>query len=77
MILVTGDQNLINFAKQENIQCIGTLKLIEILVENNLLNIEESIQSLINLKLDSNRRIPHKLIDQIIQKMQSMKELVK
>ena len=77
MILVTGDQNLINFAKQENIQCIGTLKLIEILVENNLLNIEESIQSLINLKLDSNRRIPHKLIDQIIQKMQAMKELVK
>ena len=77
MILVTGDQNLINFAKQENIQCIGTLKLIEILVENNLLNIEESIQSLIKLKLDSNRRLPHKLIDQIIQKMQAMKELVK
>ena len=52
MILVTGDQHLINFAKQENIQCIGTLKLIEILVENNLLNIEESVQSLIKLKLD-------------------------
>lgn len=77
MILVTGDQNLINFAKQENIQCIGTLKLIEILVENNLLNVEESVQSLIKLKLDSNRRIPHKLIDQIIQKIQSIKELVK
>lgn len=72
MVLVTGDQQLIKCAIQEEVECFGTLKLIEVLVENNLINIKDSIIALKNLKQDFKRRIPHNLIDTLINKLESM-----
>ena len=72
MVLVTGDQQLIKCAIQEEVECFGTLKLIEVLVENNLINIKDSIIALNNLKQDLKRRIPHNLIDTLINKLELM-----
>lgn len=77
MILVTGDQQLLKYAKLENIKCIGTITLIELLVEKELISGEGSIEALNKLKLDSTRRVPHKLIDELIEKLQSKIELVR
>ena len=77
MILVTGDQQLVKCANQQEVECIGTLKLIEILIENNKISIEESIIALQKLKLDIKRRIPHNLIDSLIEKLQTMNEPIR
>lgn len=77
MILVTGDQQLIRFARQEEVKCIGTLKLIEYLIENKLIDINGSINALNNLKLDLKRRVPHSLINEQIEKLQKTYESVK
>lgn len=71
MILVTGDQELIKYARQKEVECIGTIKIIEILLDNSLIDINESILALRKLKQDSKRRIPHYLIDLTIEKIQS------
>ena len=72
LTLVTGDQNLVKFAIKNDVKCIGTLKLIEILVENKLIDIKESINALNKLKQDVTRRIPHNLIDVLIKKFEDM-----
>ena len=77
MILVKGDQQLVKCANQKEVECIGTLKLIEILIENNKISIEESIIALQKLKLDIKRRIPHNLIDSLIEKLQTMNETIR
>lgn len=71
MILITGDQELIKYARQKEVECIGTIKIIEILLDNSLIDINESILALRKLKQDSKRRIPHYLIDLTIEKIQS------
>ena len=76
MTLVTGDQQLIKYALSLGVKCIGTIKLIEILLENQLLNVDESLQSLKKLKQDLTRRIPHHLIDALIEKLESNKVLL-
>ena len=75
--LVTGDQNLVKFANKNDVNCIGTLKLIEILVDRKLVGIEESINALTKLKQDVTRRIPHHLIDIMIKKLEDMLVLAK
>ena len=70
MILVTGDQQLLKYAKAENVKCIGTITLIELLIEKELISANESMEALNKLKLDSTRRVPHKLIDELIAKIQ-------
>ena len=77
MILVTGDQQLVKFANEKEVECIGTLRLIEILIDNEKISIEESIKALEKLKLDIKRRVPHNLIDSLIEKLQSMNEYIK
>lgn len=77
MILVTGDQQLMKCALSLGVKCIGTIGFIEILLKKNLLNVKESIQALKNLKMDLTRRIPHQLIDSLIQKLESSEVLVK
>ena len=77
MILVTGDQQLMKFALSLGVKCIGTIGFIEILLKKNLINVKESIQALKNLKMDLTRRIPHQLIDSLIQKLESSEVLVK
>ena len=77
MVLVTGDQQLVKFCKQQEVNCIGTIKLIEILLEKQIICADESIIALEKLKSDSSRRIPHELIDMIIEKIKSTLILTK
>lgn len=77
MILVTGDQQLIKKANKENVECVGVLKLIEVMINNELIDINGSIIALQNLKLDSKRRIPHSLVDLFIEKIKSRKVFAK
>ena len=77
MILVTGDQQLVKFANEKEVECIGTLRLIEILIDNEIISIEESVLALQKLKLDIKRRVPHNLIDSLIEKLQSINESIK
>ena len=72
MILVTGDQELIKFAHQKNVECIGTIKLIELLAQGHILEVDECIKSLKKLKNHPKRRLPHKLLDSSIEKLQSL-----
>lgn len=69
MTLVTGDQRLRMFANENGVKCIGTLTLLEIMLENHLINVEETIEALRKLKEDSSRRIPKNLIDLYIEKI--------
>lgn len=76
MILVTGDQQLIKCAEQINVNCIGVLRLIEVLIDNGLLDIKNSIIALQNLKQDFKRRVPHSLIDLLIEKLKKQEVLL-
>lgn len=71
MILVTGDQKLIKFAKQYNIECFGTIRLLELLIEENLIAPEIVIQALEILINDKTRRIPKKLVEDCINKIKT------
>ena len=77
MTLVTGDQQLIKFANKNGVNCIGTIRLIELLIDKELLNADKSIDALEKLKQDPKRRIPHKLIDLAIEKIKISYVLVK
>ena len=74
MILVTGDQHLLKFAVKQNVTCVGTLKIIELLFEKKIISGEECIKGLEKIKLDPKRRIPHHLIDSLIDKIDEVKE---
>ena len=71
MILVTGDQKLIKFAKQYNVECFGTIRLLELLIEENLIAPEIVIQALEILINDKTRRIPKKLVEACINKIKT------
>lgn len=73
MVLVTGDQNWLKFAIQKGVTCVGTLKVIEVLFENEIISGDECIESLEKIKLDKKRRIPSNLINSLINKLISIK----
>lgn len=70
MTLVTGDQQLVKFANKEGVNCIGTIKLLELMVQDNLISAKECIEGLKRLKLDRTRRVPVKFIDSLIEKLE-------
>ena len=69
MTLVTGDQKLIKFAKKYNVECFGTIRLLELLIEEEFIKPDTVIQALLILKEDKIRRIPKKLIEESIDKI--------
>lgn len=69
MTLVTGDQKLLKFAKENNVNCIGTIRLIELLIEDGLITPKDSICALELLANDRTRRIPKILVDETIQEI--------
>ena len=71
MTLVTGDRNLIKFAEKYNVECFGTIRLLELLIEEKMIDPELIIQSLEKLKEDKTRRIPEKLMDESIKKIKA------
>ena len=76
MILVTGDQQLLKVAKENNVNCFGTIKLLELMIEEGIITPSNCIEALEKLKIDSTRRLPRTLIESAIEKIKE-KYLVK
>ena len=75
LILITGDMALAKIAKENEIDCFGTLFIIKKLIDSNVIAPNEAINGLSLLKNDNNRRIPSSLIDELIKELR--KESVK
>ena len=69
MCLATGDQKLKKVAESLKVQCFGTIKLIEILIEEKLITISEGVNCLNELRNNSKRRLPKDLIEKAIEKI--------
>lgn len=67
-ILATGDKRLLNLAKNNNVEIIRTLKIIEEMYINNYINKKQMINGLELLKNNERTRIPIRDIDQLIDK---------
>ena len=69
MTLVTGDQQLLKVAKENNVNCFGTIKLLELMIEEGIITPSNCIEALEKLKIDSTRRLPRTLIESAIEKI--------
>ena len=76
MCLATGDQKLKKVAESLKVQCFGTIKLIEILIEEKLLTISEGVNCLNELKNNSKRRLPKDLIEKTIDQINKKEKIL-
>lgn len=67
-MLATGDRKLRNFSISNNVEVIRTLKIIELMKINNIINFKEVIQALELLKNNNYTRIPYEEIDKLLTK---------
>lgn len=67
--LVTGDQKLIKFAKNIGVDCIGIIKLLELMIAESLISPLQCIEGLEKLLNDPSRRIPINLVNNFIEKI--------
>ncbi len=65
-ILATGDQRLKKYSENNNVVVIRTLKIITLMKDNNIISADEAINACNLLKENSNTRIPHEDIENII-----------
>lgn len=73
-ILATGDNNLKKYSEEHGIEVIRTLKIIELLVYNNIISYMKAINGCELLKNHSNTRIPIDAIDNLINKLKKDSE---
>ena len=73
-ILATGDKKLKNFSEENGIEVIRTLRIITLMLENNIIKKEEAIKACNLLKENNSTRIPISDIDNIINEIE--KDLV-
>ncbi len=69
-ILVTGDKELKTYAEKNGVEVIRTLKIIELMYENNIISNNEAIKACKLLKACSTTRIPKEEIDNLIIKLE-------
>ena len=65
-ILATGDNLLKNFAENNNVEVIRTLKIIKLMKEKNIITTKEAITSCNLLKVNTKTRIPLEDIENTI-----------
>ena len=65
-ILATGDQRLKKYSEDNNVVVIRTLKIITLMKDNNIISVDEAINACNLLKENSNTRISHEDIENII-----------
>lgn len=65
-ILATGDNELKTFSEKHNIEVIRTLKIIDLMVRNNIISYKKAINACKLLKSNTKTRIPKELIDNFI-----------
>ena len=69
-ILATGDKKLKNYSEANGIEVIRTLKIIKLMLDQNIITIKEAINSCISLKESNNTRIPSSDIDKFIKELE-------
>ena len=69
MILVTGDQLLIKFARSIGVNCYGTIKVMEMLIDEEKITPTECINAIDKLMSDSSRRVPHSLLKSLKERL--------
>ena len=68
-ILATGDKKLVSFSKNNEVEVIRTLKIIELMQSKKILSKDEAIKACILLKENNFTRIPSDSIDELIEKI--------
>ena len=69
-IIATGDEPLRKFSNDNGVEVIRTLKIIELMVKNNIISTKEAIDACNLLKNEKSTRIPHNEIDNLINKLE-------
>lgn len=69
-ILATGDNELKKYSESHGIEVLRTLRIIELLIENNIINYKKGIIACKLLKNNPKTRIPHNKIDILIEKLE-------
>lgn len=72
-ILATGDEALKKYAEKNGVIVFRTLKLIKLMVDNDVISCEKALEACILLKSAANTRIPKELIDTFIKDLEKVK----
>ncbi len=72
-ILATGDDALKKFAERNGVEVFRTLKLIKLMIDNEVISCEKALEACISLKSAANTRIPKELIDTFIKDLEKVK----
>lgn len=68
-ILATGDKKLKNFAENQGIEVMRTLKIIQLLKAKKIISTDEAIHACVLLKKNNCTRIPTQKIDYLIEEL--------
>lgn len=71
-ILATGDDALKRFAEKNGVLVFRTLKLISLMVDNDVISNEKALKACLSLKNNANTRIPNELIDNFIKELEKV-----
>lgn len=71
-ILATGDDALKRFAEKNGVLVYRTLKLISLMVDNDVISNEKALKACFSLKNNVNTRIPNELIDNFIKELEKV-----
>lgn len=69
-ILATGDKELKNYSERNGVEVIRTLRIIELMLENNIISRKEAIKACKFLIDTSTTRIPEESINKLIEKLE-------
>lgn len=72
-ILATGDDALKKFAERNGVEVLRTLKLIKLMIDNEVISCEKALEACISLKSAVNTRIQKELIDTFIKDLEKVK----
>lgn len=72
-ILATGDDALKKFAEKNGVIVFRTLKLIKLMIDNDIISCEKALDAYISLRNAVNTRIPKELIDTFIKDLEKVK----
>lgn len=70
-ILATGDKKLKDYCESNGVEVIRTLKIIQLMRDNNIITSNEAINSCKKLKQSNSTRIPKIDIDNLIEKIEN------
>ncbi len=70
-LLATGDRRLVMFSEERNVEIIRTLKIIELMYKEKVINAKEAIKACTLLSEDKPTRIPKDDINKLIKNLEN------